>query len=72
MPDVTKLPHRLDRKRSACRAIIETPKGRRSKYDYDRTSRLFRLKSVLPEGMSFPSTSGSSRPRWAMTATRST
>lgn len=37
-----------------CRAVIETPKGRRSKFDYDPKSRLFRLKALLPEGMSFP------------------
>jgi inorganic pyrophosphatase len=54
MPDLTKLPHQLDPKTAVCRAIIETPKGRRSKYDYDPKSRLFRLKTILPDGMSFP------------------
>jgi inorganic pyrophosphatase len=54
MPDLTKLPHELDRKTGLCRAIIETPKGSRSKYDYDTETRLFRLKTILPEGLSFP------------------
>lgn len=54
MHDLTKLPHELDRRTGLCRAIIETPKGRRSKFDYDTETRLFRLKTILPEGMSFP------------------
>ena len=54
MPDLTKLPHDLDRQEGVCKAVIETPKGRRSKYDYDRRARCFRLKTILPEGMSFP------------------
>jgi inorganic pyrophosphatase len=54
MGDLTQLPHQLDKKTGVCRAIIETPKGRRSKFDYDPQTRLFRLKTVLPEGMSFP------------------
>src|SRR5271168_3969185 len=54
MGDLTQLPHQLDKKTGLCRAIIETPKGRRSKFDYDPQTRLFRLKTVLPEGMSFP------------------
>jgi inorganic pyrophosphatase len=54
MPDVTRLPHRLDAKAVTCRAVIETPKGRRSKFDYDRKSKAFRLKTILPDGMSFP------------------
>ncbi len=54
MRDLTRLPHELDRSSGVCRAIIETPKGRRAKYDYDRETGLFRLKTLLPEGMSFP------------------
>jgi inorganic pyrophosphatase len=34
--------------------VIETPKGSRNKYDYDPSCGAFRLKGVLPEGMSFP------------------
>ena len=54
MPDLAKLSHHLDAKTGICRAVVETPKGRRSKFDYDRKLRAFRLKSLLPEGMSFP------------------
>jgi len=54
MSNIAKLPHQLDENGGTCRAIIETPKGRRSKFDYDRKARAFRLKSLLPEGMSFP------------------
>lgn len=35
-------------------AVIETPKGSRNKYDYDPSCGAFRLKGVMPEGMSFP------------------
>ncbi|HVH85170.1 MAG TPA: inorganic diphosphatase [Terriglobales bacterium] len=34
--------------------IIETPKGSRNKYAFDPEQRTFKLKKVLPEGMSFP------------------
>jgi inorganic pyrophosphatase len=54
MADITKLPHRLDPEARTCRAVIETPKGRRSKFDYDPESGLFELAGLLPEGMSFP------------------
>jgi inorganic pyrophosphatase len=54
MPDLTVLPHELDRDTGVCLAVIETPKGRRGKFDYDPDRRAFRLKSLLPEGMSFP------------------
>ena len=52
--DFTSLPHKLDEKACACRAVVETPKGRRGKYDYDAKARAFRLKTMLPDGMSFP------------------
>ena len=52
--DLSKLPNKLDEKTGVCRAVIETPKGRRGKYDYDPKSGLFRLKTLLPDGMSFP------------------
>lgn len=54
MADLTKLPNRLDPKTRICRAIIETPKGSRNKFDYDRDSNLFMLGGLLPEGMMFP------------------
>ncbi len=49
-----KLPHELDTKSSTCRAIIETPKGARSKFDYDPDSGLFLLAGLVPAGMAFP------------------
>jgi inorganic pyrophosphatase len=36
------------------RIIIETPKGSRNKYAFDRHARVFELKKVLPAGMNFP------------------
>lgn len=54
MADLTSLPNQLDPKKSTCRAIIETPKGFRNKFDYDPESNLFRLGGLLPEGMAFP------------------
>jgi inorganic pyrophosphatase len=54
MPDLSSLPHRLDVKKRQCRAIIETPKGSRNKFDFDPQSNLFMLGGLLPEGMFFP------------------
>src|SRR5260370_6328787 len=54
MADLTALPLKLDAKRHVCRAIIETPKGCRNKFDYDPDSGLFMLAGLLPEGMMFP------------------
>jgi len=54
MADLTTLPHQLDAAKATCRAIIETPKGCRNKFDYDRDSNLFMLGGLLPEGMMFP------------------
>jgi inorganic pyrophosphatase len=54
MADLTSLPLHLDSKTCVCRAIIETPKGFRNKFDYDSDSGLFKLGGLLPEGMMFP------------------
>src|SRR6185369_2023637 len=54
MADLSKLPAQLDQKKGTCRAIIETPKGSRNKFDYDPDSGLFMLGGLLPEGMNFP------------------
>ena len=54
MADLSKLPAQLDVKKCTCRAIIETPKGCRNKFDYDPASGLFMLGGLLPEGMMFP------------------
>lgn len=54
MPDLTKLAHQLDAEKKTCRAIVETPRGKRSKFDYDPESGLFELGGLLAEGMTFP------------------
>jgi inorganic pyrophosphatase len=54
MANLTSLPLQLDAKKAVCRAIIETPKGCRNKFDYDPDSGLFMLGGLLPEGMMFP------------------
>src|SRR5580658_6333406 len=54
MADLTSLPSQLDAKKAVCRAIIETPKGCRNKFDYDPDANLFMLGGLLPEGMMFP------------------
>src|SRR5947208_1626423 len=54
MADLTTLSNQLDARKGTCRAIIETPKGCRNKFDYDRDSNLFKLGGLLPEGMMFP------------------
>src|ERR1700677_3663108 len=54
MADLTNLSNGLDAKKGICRAIIETPKGSRNKFDYDPESNLFILAGLLPEGMMFP------------------
>src|SRR6202051_301281 len=54
MSDLSTLPNQLDPKKNLCRAIIETPKGCRNKFDFDPASNLFKLGGLLPEGMMFP------------------
>lgn len=41
MDNLINLPNQLDAKKRQCRAIIETPKGCRNKFDYDPDSNLF-------------------------------
>jgi inorganic pyrophosphatase len=50
---LSSLPHLLD-KNCKCRAVVETPKGRRNKFDYDPSIEAFTLGGLLPEGLSFP------------------
>src|SRR5436305_12202147 len=54
MADLTKLPAQLDEEKRTCRAIIETPKGSRNKFNYDPETNLFKLGGLLPEGLAFP------------------
>jgi inorganic pyrophosphatase len=52
--NLSRLPHELDVKTGVCVAVIESIKGRRSKFIYNAETRTFELKGLLPEGMSFP------------------
>lgn len=54
MTNLATIRHRLDANAKTCRAVIETPKGSRSKFDYDAKHKFFLLKTLLPDGMSFP------------------
>lgn len=54
MDDIGRLPHKLDKREKTCRAIIETPKGRRNKFKYEHEEGLFSLSRVLPQGFIFP------------------
>jgi inorganic pyrophosphatase len=54
MSNLAALPNDWRPKKCCCNVIIETPKGRRNKFDYDEEHRLFRLGGLLPEGLSFP------------------
>ena len=54
MDDLTSFPNKLDSRKCQCQAIIETPKNRRNKFDYDPKTNLFKLGGLLPEGMAFP------------------
>jgi len=54
MENIERLPHKLDKTKNECQAIIETPKGRRNKFKYEPESGLFTLSRVLPEGFTFP------------------
>ena len=54
MPNFAECPNRWDPKNRECKAVIETPKGRRNKFKYDPEYEAFELSSVLPEGLSFP------------------
>jgi len=54
MQDISHLPHEFDKKKRECKAVIETPKGRRNKFKYEPESGLFSLSNLLPQGFSFP------------------
>jgi inorganic pyrophosphatase len=54
MQDISRLPHHFDKAKRECQAIIETPKGRRSKFKYEKEAGLFSLSNILPQGFSFP------------------
>ena len=53
MPDLLALDPMLDRAARTCRAVIETPRGHRTKYKYEPELG-FVLSHLLPEGMIYP------------------
>ena len=53
LADPTKLKP-FKKKDESVRVVIETPKGCRNKYAFDPDEGVFKLKRVLPAGMSFP------------------
>ena len=54
MPNFAEFPNEWNRKLKQCKAVIETPKGRRNKFKFDPKSQCFVLSGLLPEGMAFP------------------
>src|SRR5579884_812457 len=54
MSNYARLPNQWNAKKCECKVIIETPKGRRNKFDYDTEYEMFALGGLLPEGLAFP------------------
>jgi inorganic pyrophosphatase len=54
MANLAKCPNQWDAKTRECKAIIETPKGRRNKFGYNPEYETFDLKFLLPHGLTFP------------------
>lgn len=54
MSNLAECPNHWNAKKRECKAIIETPKGRRNKFDYDPEFELFTLGGLLGRGLSFP------------------
>lgn len=48
------LPHTFAKNKKHIHAIVETPKGCAAKYNFDEETQMFKLKKILPEGLSFP------------------
>jgi inorganic pyrophosphatase len=54
MPNLAECPNGWNPKKRECKGFIETPKGRRNKFDYDPKYESFTLGGLLPEGLAFP------------------
>src|ERR1041384_7278588 len=54
MSNLAAFPNKWNPKKRECKIIIETPKGRRNKFDYDPEFEAFTLGGLLPEGLAFP------------------
>ncbi len=52
--NLSRLSNEYDKKNCECRVVVETPKGRRNKFDYDPELEAFTLGGLLAEGLSFP------------------
>jgi inorganic pyrophosphatase len=52
--DLSRLSNEYDKKKCECRIVVETPKGRRNKFDYNPKLEAFTLGGLLAEGLSFP------------------
>jgi inorganic pyrophosphatase len=52
--DLSRLAHEFNKKKCECRVVVETPKGRRNKFDYDPGIEAFTLGGLLAEGLNFP------------------
>ena len=53
-PTLHQLPARVAHSHTRIHVVVETPKGSRNKLAFDPELATFKLKSVLPEGHSFP------------------
>jgi inorganic pyrophosphatase len=52
--DLTQIPNELDEGAGTVLAVIETPRGGRTKYAYEPAFRAFRVKHLLAEGLAYP------------------
>jgi len=54
LADPSRLEPRDTEDKHLLRVVIETPKGSRNKFAFERREHIFELKKVLPAGMTFP------------------
>jgi inorganic pyrophosphatase len=52
--DLTQIPNELDESAGTVLAVIETPRGGRTKYAYEPALETFRVKHLLAEGLAYP------------------
>jgi inorganic pyrophosphatase len=52
--DLSRLSNEYNKENCECRVVVETPKGRRNKFNYDPAIEAFTLGGLLAEGLSFP------------------